>query len=88
MNSIENHMANLEDMCASYLTGESIMFSVSEMVCRKEMLNGIKEIGKLNAGEECLMELNARHAELENRIAIFDEITNAKLSKGDGGGKS
>ena len=48
---------------------------------RPKMLNGIREIGKLNVSGECLMGLNARRVGLENRIALSDEITNAKINE-------
>ena len=55
------------------------MFSGREMVGRAKTPIGLWEIVKFDANEECLTELNARLGELENRIAISGEITNAKL---------
>ena len=40
----------------------------------------LREIEKLNAYAECLMDSNAMLGELQNRIAISDEIRNAKLT--------
>ena len=51
------------------------------MVDREKMPNGIRAIGKLNANAERLMELGAMVGELENRVAISDEIANVKLTK-------
>ena len=81
MGKMETAMANLEDTSVRYLTREVDMFPGSEMVDRAEMLNDIREMGKLNAGAECLIDPNGGLGELENRIAISDEITNAKLLK-------
>ena len=60
------------------------MFPASEMADRKKMPMGLREIGKLHADAECLMDSDARLGELENRIAISEEITNAKLIKDRG----
>ena len=68
-------------MSASSLDKEANMFSGGEMADRTKMTHGLREIGKFTADAECLMDLDARLWELENRIAIFDEITNAKLVK-------
>ena len=80
MNSIENDMVGLKDMFAIYLTREVNMFSGREMAGCKKMLNDLREIGKLNANEERLMDSNARHGWLARRIEISDEITRAKLT--------
>ena len=53
------------------------------MVGRAKMLKGLREIEKLNADEECLMNLNARVWGLENRIGIIEEIANAKLTQSE-----
>ena len=45
------------------------------------MSTGIKEIEKLNADAEYLIDMDARHGELENRIAISDKIANVKLTQ-------
>ena len=47
---------------------------------RGEMLNGLREIEKLNANAECIMGPNARLRELDNRIEISDAVTNSKLT--------
>ena len=57
------------------------MFSGRELTGGEETANDLREIEKLNASEEVLIELNARLGELANRIAISGKITNAKLTK-------
>ena len=72
-NIIENDVANLKDTFARSITRGVNMFSGIKMLGREKMSRGLKEIGKLNMDEECLMELNAIIGELENRIAIIDK---------------
>ena len=59
MCNMENNMAHLEDMFASYLTIADNMFSGREMADRTKMLNGIREILKLNVSGEFLIDPNA-----------------------------
>ena len=80
-NSIESDVANLKDTSPSYLARAVDMFPEREKVGSKKMLSDLKEIAQLNVSGECLMELNARHGELDNRIAIGGKIANAKLTK-------
>ena len=69
-------------MFAIYMVSEANLFSGrEEMEGRAKMLKDLRAIGKLNVGKECLMELDARLGELEGRIAIGDEITNAKWTR-------
>ena len=44
------------------------------------MLDDLREIEEVNLNEECIMGLNERLGELENRIAISGEITNGELT--------
>ena len=55
MGNMENDMANLKDMFKSYLTGSPGLFSGRDMVGRATISNGLREIGKLDVGEECLI---------------------------------
>ena len=67
-------------MFGGYLTREVNMFPGREMADRKEPMKYLKEIGKLNVSEECIMESNASHWGLGSRIAISHKIANVKLT--------
>ena len=73
---------DLEDIFAICLTKSVNMFSGREMMGRGKMLIDLRETGRLGMSGECLIDAGARHGELENRIGISEEITNAKLMKG------
>ena len=81
---MENAMANLKDMSTSYLDGEVKIFAGWGMSGWAKISNDLRDIGKSNGGEEWLADLTERLGELENRIEIIDEITNAKLMKEKG----
>ena len=81
MCNIGNTMDDSEDMFARYLTRAINMFSGREMAGRAEMLKVLREIGKSNVNEECLMEMNEILGELSDRIAISGEIKDAKLTQ-------
>ena len=58
--NIENGMGDLKDMFASYLTSAVDMLSGSQLAGRTKMSNDLREIGKLSANGEMIMDLGAR----------------------------
>ena len=81
VSDIEGDVKSLRDISTGALTSSVDMFPSNEIEDRKEIPNGLKEIGDLSINGDCIIEIEEIIAYLENQEAISGRNRSVNIGK-------